>query len=83
MTKVEESRHGIAIFRELGGLAQEAIQDRVDAHGLEWLMHTHAASQLSHPHNNAAADLPIMDTISSVNYISFYSAKCGDLMNNN
>ena len=35
MTKVEEGRHGIAIFRGLGGLAQEAIQSNIDVHGLE------------------------------------------------
>ena len=62
MTKVEEERHGIAVFRELGGLAQEQIQAKVDAHGLEWLMHTHAGSQLAHPHNDPFAQSPIEDT---------------------
>ena len=69
MTKVEEGRHGIAIFRELGELAQEAIQAKIDVHGLEWLMHTHAESTLAHPHNDPDAHPPIEMSISSVNYI--------------
>ena len=69
MTKVDKARHGIAVFREHGGLAQEAIQAKIDAHGLEWLMHTHTDSQLAHPHNDPAAQPPIEDTIPSVNYI--------------
>ena len=68
---VEEARHGIAVFRELGGLAQEAIQVKNDVHGMEWLMHTHDGSQLAHPHNDPDAQLPVEDTISSVNYIVF------------
>ena len=69
MTKVDEEKHGIAIFRELGGLAQEQIQAQIDVHGFQWLMHTHAQSQLAHPHNDPYAQPPIKNTISSVNYI--------------
>ena len=71
MTKVEEGRHGIAIFRELGGLEQEAIQSKIDVHGLEWLIHTHGESTLAHPHNDPDAQAPVDMSISSVNYIVF------------
>ena len=67
MTKVDEERHGIAVFRELGGLAQEQIQAKIEVHGIEWLMHTQEHSRLPHPHNDPTANPPIEDTITSVN----------------
>ena len=71
MTKVDEERHGIAVFCELGGLAQEQIQTKIEVHGIEWLMHTQEHTRLPHPHNDPTANPPIEDTITSVNLIIY------------